>query len=116
MKPEPATDFAIEVDGKAVGGIGIVLQSDVEKITVEMGYWLGEDYWDKGIMTQVVKEMTTYVFENFPVHKIFALVFDFNVGSQKVFEKAGFEREAILKQAAIKNEKIIDLYHYSLIK
>ncbi len=115
-KPNPVTDFAIEVDGKAVGGIGIVLQSDVERITVEMGYWLGENYWNKGIMTQAVKEMSTYVFENFPVHKIFAPVFEFNLASQKVLEKAGFEKEVILKQAAIKNGKIIDLHYYSLIK
>jgi RimJ/RimL family protein N-acetyltransferase len=115
-KPNPATDMAIAVDGKAVGGIGIVLQSDVERISAEIGYWLGEMYWNKGIMTQAVREMIPYAFENFPLHKIYAPVFDFNVASQRVLQKAGFEREGVLKQAAIKNGKIVDLHYYSIIK
>jgi RimJ/RimL family protein N-acetyltransferase len=115
-KPEPATDMAVIVNGKAVGGISIVLQTDVERISAETGYWLGENYWNRGIMTEVVKQMTVYVFDNFPLWKIYAPVFDFNIASQKVLQKAGFEREAILKQAAIKNGKIIDLHYYSLIK
>lgn len=114
-KQDPATDLAIVIDGKAVGGVGIVLQHDVERITAEIGYWVGERYWGKGIMTQVVKEMTGYVFEHFPIRKIYATVFDFNTASQKVLKKTGFEREAILKQAAIKNGKIIDLHYYSKI-
>ena len=67
-------------------------------------------------MTKAVNEMVEYVFLNFPLQKIYAPVFDFNVASQKVLQKAGFEREAILKQAAIKNGKIIDLHYYSLFK
>lgn len=114
-KPNPTTELAIEIDGNAVGGIGIVLHSDVERIAAEIGYWLGEAYWHKGIMTEVVKEMVIYIFENFPVQKIYATVFDFNIASQKVLEKAGFEREAILKQAAIKNGKIIDLHYFGLV-
>ena len=115
-KPNPAIDFAIVVDGKAVGGIGIVPQKDVERIGAEIGYWIGEKYWSKGIMTKAVKEMTEYAFFNFPLHKIYAPIFDFNIASQKVLQKAGFEREGILKQAAIKNDKIIDLHYYSLLK
>ena len=115
-KPKPTTDFAIVVDGKAVGGIGIVLKDDVERIGAEIGYWLGENYWNKEIMTKVVREMIEYVFLHFPLQKIFSPVFDFNIASQKVLQKAGFEREAILKQAAIKNDTIIDLHYYSLLK
>ncbi len=114
--PKPVTDFAIIVDDKSVGGIGLVLQQDVERITVELGYWLGEEYWGQGIMTEAVKRMTKYAFDNFPVVKIFAPVYDFNIASQKVLQKAGFECEAILKKASIKNEKIIDLHYHSLIK
>jgi RimJ/RimL family protein N-acetyltransferase len=55
-KPKPATDLAIVIDGKAAGGIGIVLKTDVERITAEIGYWLGENYWNKGIMTEAVKQ------------------------------------------------------------
>ena len=115
-KSKPAVDFAIIIDGKAVGGIGILLQKDVERISAEIGYWLGENYWNKGIMTEVIKEMVNYVFTHFPLQKIYATPFDFNIASQKVLQKAGFEREAILKQAAIKNGKIIDLHYYSLLK
>ena len=115
-KPKPVADFAIVVDEKAVGGIGIVLKNDVERIGAEIGYWLGENYRNKGIMTKAVREMIEYVFLNFPLQKIYAPIFDFNIASQKVLQKAGFEQEAILKQAAIKNDKIIDLHYYSLLK
>jgi RimJ/RimL family protein N-acetyltransferase len=116
-KPAPATDKAIVIDGKAVGGIGIVPKTDVERISAEIGYWLSENHWNRGIMTAVVKEMTEYVFLNFPeLHKIYAPVFDFNTASQRVLQKAGFECESILKQAAIKNGKIINLHYYSILK
>ena len=115
-KPGPIVEFAIEIDGKAVGGVGLVLSHDVERIDAEIGYWLGESYWGKGIVTRVVKKMVTYAFENLPLKKIHATVFDYNTASMKVLENNGFEREAILKQAAIKNGKIIDLHYFSLIK
>ena len=115
--PKPATLLAIVVDGKAVGSIGIFLRTDVERISAELGYFIGENYWNRGIMTEAVKQMVEYAFANFPqLHKIYATPFDFNVASHKVLQKAGFEREAILKQAAIKNGKIIDEYYYSFIK
>ena len=113
---QPPMDFAIVVDGNAVGGIGIVPQKDVERITAEIGYWLGEKYWNRGIMSEAVKRMVKYAFANFELQKLYAPVFDFNIASQKVLQKAGFEREAILKQAAIKNGKIIDMHYYSLFK
>jgi RimJ/RimL family protein N-acetyltransferase len=114
--PEPAVNLAINVDGKAVGGISIVLQTDVERISAEIGYWLGEKYWNRGIMTKAVGQMAVYAFDNFQLHKIYAPVFDFNIASQKVLQKAGFKREAVLKQAAIKNGKIVDLQYYSLFR
>ena len=115
-KPKPATLFAIAVEEKAVGSIGIFPRTDVERITAELGYFIGEKYWNQGIMTAAVKEMVNYAFTHFPLQKIFATPFDFNIASQKVLQKAGFEQEAILKQAAIKNGKIIDLHYYSLLK
>lgn len=116
QKPKPATDFAISVHGKAVGGIGIILNTDVQKISAEVGFWLGENYWNKGIMTAALKEMADYSFSNFPLIKLYATVFDFNTASQNVLKKAGFEKEAVLKRAAIKNNKVIDLHYYGLIK
>ena len=116
-QPKPATLFAIVVEGKAVGSIGFFIKTDVERISAEMGYFIGEKYWNRGIMTDAVKQMLAYAFTNFPqLRKIFATPFDFNIASQKVLEKAGFEREAILKRAAVKNGKIIDLHYYSIFK
>jgi len=116
-QPNPPTLLAIVVDGKAVGSIGIFLRTDVERISAELGYFIGEKYWNRGIMTEAIKQMVAYAFANFSqLWKIYATPFDFNVASHKVLLKAGFEREAILKQAAIKNGKIIDLYYYSIIK
>jgi len=108
---------AIVVEGQAVGGIGVFPQKDVERICVEIGYWLGEKYWNRGIMTEAVKRFFTDIFTNFPIYnKIIAPVFDFNKASQKVLLNAGFEREAILKQSAIKNDRIVDLYCFSLLR
>jgi RimJ/RimL family protein N-acetyltransferase len=115
-QPKPATLLAMVVDGKAVGSIGITLHTDVERISAEMGYFIGEKYWNKGFVTEAVKQMLAYSFSHFPLRKIYATPFDFNIASHKVLEKAGFEREAILKQAAIKNGKIIYLHYYSFIK
>ena len=115
-KPAPTTDFAIDIDGKAVGGIGIILNKDVERISAEIGYWLGESYWNKGIITHAIKQISEYVFAKFPVIKIYATVFSYNVASMRALEKAGFIKEGILKQAAIKNEKVIDLHYYGLLK
>ena len=115
--PKPATLLAIAVDGKAVGSIGITLHTDVERISAEMGYFIGENYWNRGIMTDAVQQMVTYSFTHFPeLCKIYATPFDFNIASHKVLQKAGFEREAILKQAAVKNGKIVDEHYYSIFK
>jgi RimJ/RimL family protein N-acetyltransferase len=116
-KTKTTVDFAIVVEGKVIGGISIIPQNDVERVSAEIGYWIGEKYWNKGIMSSAIKQMVTYAFTNLPqLRKIFAKPFDYNIASQKVLQKAGFELEAILKQAAIKNEKIIDIHYYSLLK
>ncbi|MDR1415127.1 MAG: GNAT family N-acetyltransferase [Odoribacteraceae bacterium] len=111
------TDLAIVVDGKAVGCISIVPRGDVERVTAELGYWLGENFWNKGIMTAATRQMVAHAFTRFRhLRKIYALVFDFNAPSRRVLENAGFEREAILEQAAIKNGKIIDFHYYSILR
>jgi len=116
-QPKPPAILAIAVDGKAVGSIGIVLRTDVERISAEMGYWLSEAYWNKGIMTEAIKQMTIYAFTHFPqLQKIYATPFDFNIASHKALQKAEFEREAVLKQAAVKNGKIVDEHYYSIFR
>jgi RimJ/RimL family protein N-acetyltransferase len=89
----------------------------VERISAEIGYWLGENYWNKGVMTEAVREMVSYIFLHFPeLKKIYAPVFGFNIASQRVLQKVGFECEGILKQAAIKNGEITNLHYYSMLK
>jgi len=109
-------DFAIVIDGKAVGGAGFVPKTDVERISAEIGYWLGEPYWSKGIMTDVVKDIVDYVFTNTEIIRLFAPIFEYNHASMRVLEKAGFKKLTVLSNAAIKNGKIIDMHYFELIK
>lgn len=113
---KPALNIAIVVDGNAVGGIGIQPGRDIHKRNAEIGYWIGEEYWGKGIVSKAVKWMVDYTFKNFNVVRIYASTFNSNIASQKVLEKAGFTREAILKKALFKNNFLLDEYHYSLLK
>jgi len=112
----PITNFAIVYKESAIGGIGIILQTDVYRRNAEIGYWLGEKYWHKGFVTKALKAMVDYTFSNFDVDRIFAQVFESNVSSQRVLEKAGFTFEARLKRSIIKNKKIQDCLIYSLLK
>lgn len=113
---ENVEDFAIAIDGNVVGMAGIVPQTDVERVSAEIGYWLGEDYWNKGLMTNVVIDIVDYVFNNTPIIRLFAPVFEYNTASMRVLGKAGFKKIAILKNAAIKNNKVIDMHYHELVK
>lgn len=112
----PLTQFAIEVDNKAVGGIGFIPNDDVHCIQAEIGYWLGEEYWGRGITTAALSAVTEYAFSNFNLIKIFAGVFEWNSVSIRVLEKAGYEFEARLKKCILKDSKIIDQLIYSKFK
>ena len=108
--------FAIVVAGVAVGGVGIVPLTDVERFSAEVGYWLGEDYWGRGITSEAVALLVDYVFRKTEIIRLFASVYEYNPASMKVLEKVGFTRQAILRDAAIKNGRVIDMYYYDLIK
>ncbi len=100
---------AIDVDGEAVGSIGVFLQTDIHERNAEMGYWLAEPFWGRGIMTRAIKEMVSHGFEVFPdVTRIFARPFSTNPASHRVLEKAGFTLEARLKDALYKNGAYMD--------
>lgn len=107
--------LAIDVEGRAVGSIGIHPKTDVYQKNAELGYWLGEQYWGRGIMTEAVKAITEYGFKNYNLHRIYADVFENNTGSMRVLEKAGFAREAVLRKAVIKNGVIMDEYVYAKV-
>lgn len=109
---ETPTQFAIVVDGRAVGGIGIIPGTGISRVSAEMGYWLGKPYWRRGIMGAALTAMTRHVAEHFDFTRIFALCFSHNSGSIRSLEKAGYVREGFMKQSTIKDGVIQDEYLY----
>ncbi|WKN33547.1 GNAT family protein [Porifericola rhodea] len=111
-------NLAIEVDGQAGGAIGIVFKQDIYKRSAEVGYWLGEPFWNRGIISRAVRAISDFVFES-PEHdicRIYAGVFDYNQASARVLEKAGFHLEARLKKNATKEGKTVDELIYARLK
>ena len=100
--------LAIEIDGEACGGIGVHSFTDIYRKTAEIGYWLAEPFWGRGIMTTAVKAMVPVAFEHFDIVRLQAGVYSTNPASMRVLEKAGFEREAVHKKAIFKNGEILD--------
>jgi ribosomal-protein-alanine N-acetyltransferase len=108
-------DFAIVVEGMAVGGIGIMPQRDVFQRSAEVGYWLGKAYWGRGIMTEALAAVTDYAFHHFDICRLYAGVFAWNPASAKVLEKCGYEFEGRLRKAITKAGKTTDQLLYSKI-
>jgi len=112
----PPRFFAILSEGVLVGSIGIVSKTDIYRKNFEIGYFLDEKYWGKGIATKAIKAATSYAFSNFDVVRVYAEPFADNPGSRKVLEKAGFVLEATFKSNVIKNGIIKDSCIYSVLK
>jgi RimJ/RimL family protein N-acetyltransferase len=115
LKQDPFLNFVIDVDGELDGGIGIELREDVYRKCALIGYWLGENYWGRGIMPEAVKLVVEYAFANFDIHRFQAGVFGNNPRSMRVLEKAGFVKEGILKNAIVKNGMVLDEHVYALV-
>ena len=113
-KSNPPNILAIEVEGEAAGGIGIHPQADIYRKNAEMGYWLAEPYWGKGIVSEAVKKMVRYGFEHWDINHIYARPFGHNIPSQKVLEKAGFTLEARLEKTFYKNGEYLDELIYAV--
>ena len=111
----PETTFAIAVDGEAVGAMGFVLGSDVERVSAELGYWLGESFWGSGIVTAAVSAVTDYAIREHHLTRIYATPFAGNNASMRVLEKAGYLLEGIMRRSAIKDGKIIDEFLYAFV-
>jgi len=113
---KPGTNFAIINGAEAIGGIGIMLQEDVYRHSAEIGYWLGEPFWGRGIATWALSAMTKYAFATFNIVRLYATVFEWNPASARVLEKNGFHLEGILHKSITKGGSTIDSSLYSLVK
>jgi len=113
-KQDPPTHFAIvNLEDEPIGGIGVMLGSDVHRLTAELGYWLAEPYWGKGIMSNAVREFSTFALKNFGLIRLHAEPYAFNLASARVLEKAGYVLEGRQVANAIKDGAIIDTFCYA---
>ncbi|RMD84394.1 MAG: N-acetyltransferase [Candidatus Dadabacteria bacterium] len=107
------TSKVIEFNSQFVGGIGLIQQEDWRSHIAEIGYWIGEPFWGKGIATEAVKQMTALGFGEFGYRKIIALVLAPNLPSVRVLEKCGYTLEAKLKDEVCKNGQYFDVLRYA---
>jgi RimJ/RimL family protein N-acetyltransferase len=115
MSLRPEMMFAIAVDDDAVGGIGFTVLTDVERVSAEIGYWLGEPFWGRGIVTEALVAVTRYAVDTCRLTRVYALPFAYNKASCRVLEKAGYTLEGHLRRSAIKDGRIVDQLQYSFI-
>ncbi len=108
--------FAITVQDKAVGSIAVFRRDNIHRKTGELGYYVAEPYWGKGIATLAIRDITDYVFANTDIIRIFAEPFAYNAASCRALEKAGYFLEGTLRKNAVKNGKILDMKLYALVK
>ena len=112
----PPCNFAIVVDGAAVGGIGLELGEDVFRRSAEVGYWLGEPFWGRGIVTEAVHAVTEYAFATFDLCRLQAHVFEGHLASARVLEKAGYTLQSRARLAVTKDGRTIDRLEYALTR
>ena len=108
--------YAITVDGRVVGSIGAFRQSNIHRQTAELGYYLAQAYWGRGIMTSAIRQLCRILFDTTDILRIYAEPFAYNTGSRRALEKAGFRYEGTMKNNAVKNGKVVDMALYSLTR
>lgn len=108
--------FGIYKNNTFVGCCSLIPQYDVYRINAEIGYWIGEPYWGKGYATEAVRLLIKFAFEELDLLRIYAKIYEYNIGSMKVLEKTSFEKEAIIKSSVIKEGQIVDEHLYSIRK
>ena len=108
--------FAVTVKDKVIGSIGVFRQENIHRQTAELGYYVAEEYWGRGIMTEAIKQICEYVFDKSDIIRIYAEPFAYNIASCRALEKAGFQYEGTLRSNAVKNGEVIDMKMYSLLK
>lgn len=115
-KENNAINFGIDYKNELCGVIGIITQNDVYRFSAEIGYWLGEPFWGKGITTKALQLITNYAFDTLNLNRVFAASYGFNKASIRVLEKNGFKHEGILKEAVFKNGKFHDEWRFGKLK
>lgn len=112
----PETTFAIEVQGEPIGVIGLAMGTGERRCVAELSYWLGEQFWGRGIITEAIPLLAKYAFQRFgDLTRIESYVFEGNDASARVLEKAGFVREGVLRKSVIKDDQLLDRWLYALI-
>jgi ribosomal-protein-alanine N-acetyltransferase len=106
--------FAIQLNNQVIGSIGLHLQADILKKNAEIGYWIGEEYWGKGVMKEAIKKMVDYGFGHLDIVRIFARIYGTNIPSQKVIEKSHFKLEAKFEKTIFKNNEFLDELIYAI--
>ena len=109
----PQTSFGIVVDGEAAGNISLRPGHDVERFTAELGYFLGRRYWGRGVMTDAVRAVTRYAFEELRLHRVFAVPYAHNAASARVLEKAGYTLEGRMRRSVVKDGVVLDQWLYA---
>ena len=112
----PVTRFAIDVAGEAVGSVGLELGSDIERRSAEIGYWLGEAYWGRGIVSAAVVAATAYAFRELDLLRVFAVPFVRNPASARVLYRAGYRREGTMRRSAVKDSEVLDQHLYAAVR
>jgi len=110
------TSFAIDVNGEAIGGISLRPGTDIERISAEMGYWLGESYWGRGIATAAIRLITGYAFNTRRLERVFAVPYVHNIASCRALEKVGYVREGTMRRSALKDGRVLDQYMYAKVR
>ncbi|MCB2380191.1 GNAT family N-acetyltransferase [Hymenobacter sp. BT635] len=112
----PDIHLAIEVEGEAAGAISVLFKDDINRCSAEIGYWLGRQYWGRGIVAEAVKVLTDYTFAHFEVCRLYAEIFARNAASARVLSKAGYEQEARLQKSIVKEGEVQDALLFARIR
>lgn len=112
---DPQMSFAIEYNGHFAGMISLIRQPDVYRKSAEIGFWIGEEYWGKKIVSISTQKLIDYAMKNLDLNRIFARVFEYNTASMKVLKNNGFIEEGVSIDAVYKNNQFYDLHHFYLL-